>query len=104
MKYSEINLEKQNYNMSCNTYAIGEHYKSVMALGRVLPTTKAQVKAFINISTPISVLNSKDALAIEKLLNKHQMYGTYKFTKSKNWVRLQNNEDLIVALKNEYLQ
>ena len=103
MNYSEIKLEEVNYTMSCNTVKSGQHYKSTMMLGRILPTSKAQLASFIRMSTPLSVLNLKDCKVIESLLNKYGFKGIYKYTKSKQWVRLQNNEDLIKALKLEII-
>lgn len=102
MKANLINLTKQGFNFSANTYAPKSHYKMSMRLGHVFPTTKAQAHFFVVESLQMDVLNMDDVEVIENLLNKHGFEGDYKLTKSESWVRLQNNLDLISALKKEY--
>lgn len=102
MKANEINLKKQGFTFSANTYASKSHYKLLMKLGRVFPTTNAQARCFVTKGLRMDVLNMNDVEIIENLLNKHGFSGDYKFTKSKTWVRLKNNQDLISALKKEY--
>lgn len=102
MKASELNLKKDGYNFSCNTYPARSHYKFIMGLGRVFPSTKAQAKYFVTEGICLDVLNGDDVEIVESLLNKHGFDGEYKFTISKNWVRLQNNSDLHKALKMEF--
>ena len=102
MKANEINLKKQGFTFSANTYAPKSHYKLLMKLGRVFPTTKAQATFFVTKGLKMDVLNMDDVEIIENLLNKHGFEGNYNFTKSKTWVRLKNNQDLISALKKEY--
>jgi hypothetical protein len=48
------------------------------------------------------VLNLDDVELIENLLNKHNLNGNYKYTKTKIWVRLINENDFKLALKKEY--
>jgi hypothetical protein len=103
MKSTEINLKKDGYNFNCNTYPARSHYKFIMSLGRALPSTKAQAKFFLKEGINIGVLNSKDVETIEALLNKHGFEGKYKYTKSKTWVRLINQQDLQDALRREYI-
>lgn len=88
--------------MSCNTYNPKSHYKFVMSLGRVFPTTTAQAKYFLSSNSYIDVLNSMDVEIIESFLNKHGFEGNYQYTKSKTWVRLTNTDDFEKALKKEY--
>ena len=102
MKASELNLKKDGYNFNCNTYKAGSHYKFIMRLGRCFPSTQAQAKYFISEGICLGVLNGDDVEKVEAILAKHGFEGDYKFTKSKNWVRLQNNSDLQKALKLEF--
>jgi len=102
MKASELSLEEVTYTMSCNTYPARSHYKFVMGLGRVFPTTKAQAKHFVSNEVCFGVLNAQDVSLIEDLLCKHNFIGEYKYTKSKAWVRLLNHSDFNQALIKEY--
>ena len=102
MKKSEINLEQVGYHFSCNVRPARSHYKTVMRLGRIFPSTKAQADHFIKNGLGLDVLNSKDVELVEALLNKHGFEGDYKYTKSRTWVRLQNQDELHEALKKEY--
>ena len=102
MKATELNLEKNSYNFSCNTYKAGSHYKLLMRLGRCFPSTKAQAKYFVSSGVCLDVLNGNDVEIVESMLNKHGFIGDYKFTKSKTWVRLQNSHDLRKAIKAEF--
>lgn len=98
MTTKEFQLPAENFTMSANYYAPRSHYKFIMSLSRVFPCTREQAKNFVQ----LDVLNSKDVEIVEAMLNKHGFVGAYKFTKSETWVRLQNNSDLIKALKLEY--
>ena len=102
MEARNLNLAQENFTMSCNTYAPKSHYKSVMSLGRVYPTTSAQAKCFLSFGRGFDVLNSKDIEIIELFLNKHGFQGDYQYTKSKSWARLTNICDFETALKKEY--
>ena len=102
MKSSELNLKKDGYNFNCNTQKAGSHYKFIMRLGRCFPSTRAQAKYFISEGICLDVLNKDDVEKVEALLNKHGFEGDYKLTKSKTWVRLQNNSVLHKALKLEF--
>ena len=102
MTATEINLKKDGYYFNCNTYPARSHYKFIMRLGRVFPTTKAQARYFIAKGIVLDVLNGDDVEKVETMLNKHGFEGNYKFTKSKTWVRLQNTNDLYQALKKEF--
>ena len=73
-----------------------------MRSGQVFPSTKPQAQFFISKSVCLGVLNRDDVEIVESMLNKHGFTGDYKFTKSKTWVRLQNQSDLHKALKIEY--
>jgi hypothetical protein len=102
MKAIELNLTKDGHNCSCKTYKSRSHYKFIMRLGRCFPSTQAQAKYFITEKVCLDVLNGDDVEKVETILNKHEFKGDYKFTKSKTWVRLQNNSDLHKALKLEF--
>lgn len=102
MKAIELNLERNGYNFTCITKKSGSHYKFLMRLGRVFPSTRAQAKYFVSQQVSLDALNMDDVETIETLLKKHSFEGNYKYTKSKNWVRLQNNNNLYEALKLEF--
>jgi hypothetical protein len=103
MRKEEIKLEKKSWTCSANSYPERSHYKMLMKLGRVFPGTKAQAKYFLSEGVCLDVLNIKDVEVVETMLNKHGFVGDYKYTKSKNFVRLQNNSDLSKAIKKEFL-
>lgn len=88
--------------MSCIVYSPRQHYKQSMRIGRVFPTNKAQAAYFVSRSQSLDVLNSYDVNTVEAFLNKHGFEGNYRYTKSGNWVRLENNNVLLAALKLEY--
>lgn len=102
MKAQELNLKKCGYNFSCISKKAGSHYKSIMRLGRCLPSTQAQVKYFISKGICLDLLNGDDVIKVEGLMNKHGFKGNYKFSKSKTWVRLVNSSDLDKALLLEF--
>lgn len=102
MKSSELKLKKDGYKFNCKSYKAGSHYKALMLLGRLLPCTQPQAKYFISNKVQLSVLNGDDVEKLESVLNKHGFEGSYKYTKSKTWVRIQNHEDLYKALKLEF--
>jgi len=105
MKASEINFkEKNNFLFNTGSWAPRSHYKNVMSTGRLLPCSKAQARFFVQNNIALDVLNNKDVENIEALLHKHGFVGDYTYTKSKRWVRLINQNDLHLALKNEYLK
>lgn len=79
-----------------------EHYKSLLRLGKLLPTSKIQAKEFIRIGH-FDVLSLGDVEKIESLMNKHGLAGEYKYTKAKSFVRLVNINGFKNALKLEYL-
>lgn len=102
MTHTELNLNPDGYNFTCKSMPAKSHYKFLMGLGRVFPTTKAQVKYFISENCNLDVLNYEDVQLVESLLNKHGFKGEYKYTKSQTWVRLENQSDLKKALKLEH--
>ena len=98
MKANEINWsETATYFFNANEYK--GHYKFIMGLGCCFPATKAQAKHFVKEGICLDVLNNMDVDKVEKVLNEAGFVGEYKFTKSKTWVRLQNNGDLHKALR-----
>lgn len=99
LKASELTLPEVRYTMSMNIYPSKSHYKSTMLLGRVFPNSIAQAKFFISKGICLDVLNTKDVYLLENFLNKYDFEGKYKYTKSKNFVRLQNHLDLYKAIK-----
>jgi hypothetical protein len=96
--------EKNNYYFSLRNLKPREHYKfTATVCNSGFPTTKSQANFFVkNVCFTNRVLNSSDIEKIESLLNKHGFVGDYKMTKSKNWARIQNNEDVSSALKLEF--
>jgi len=77
-----------------------EHYK-FRASG--FPTTITQAKFYEkHICFSNFLLNNCDIEKIEKLLNKHNLTGDYRLTKSKTWARIQNGLDVSEALKLEF--
>lgn len=102
MQASKLNLIITGYNHSFRTKKERSHYKWLMSQGSVFPTTKAQAKHYISSCCVIGMLNADDVVMLEDFLNKHGFTGDYRYTKSKKWVRLENQHDLISALKCEY--
>ena len=105
MQYSEIKLEPKGYKMSTNTRAAKSHYRFVMDLGRIFPSSKAQARHFLRNGggcQNLDVLNYDDARFVESFLNKHGLQGEYKYTKSGDWVRLVNTSDLKKAVRLEF--
>ena len=100
MKASQL-LKPANIS-NCITLKAKSHYKELMKLGRCLPSTPSQAKFFVSNEIRLDILNSRDVLMVETILNKHGYEGDYKFTKSTKWVRLQNNDDLIKAVQLEF--
>lgn len=99
LKASELTLPDAGYTMSMNIYPPKSHYKFTMRLGRAFPNTSAQARYFEQKGICLDVLNSKDVVLLEQFLNKYGFEGKYKYTKSKNFVRLQNHLDLHKAIK-----
>ena len=99
MKAIELKLQEVSYTMSANTFAPNSHYKMLMRIGRVFPTTKAQAIYFIQHGVCLDFLNAMDVNIVEKMLNEAGFEGLYRYTKSKTWVRLENNYDLHKAIK-----
>lgn len=91
-----------SYSFSANIKAPRSHYKFVMSLGRVFPSTRAQAQHYIESDACFDVLNNVDVERIEALMNKYGVKGTYQYTKSKQWVRLCNNWQFCECLKKEY--
>lgn len=99
LKASELTLPNAGYTMSMNIYPPKSHYKFTMRLGRAFPNTSAQAKYFISKGICLDVLNSTDVKLLEQFLNKYGFEGKYRYTKSKTFVRLQNDLDLYNAIK-----
>ena len=102
MKAIEVKLKKNGFRFNTTEKPPKSHYKFLMRLGRVFPSTKAQAQYFISYGAILDVLNKDDVDFIESILNKHGFYGIYKYTKSKTWVRLQNFCDLYLAVEKEF--
>lgn len=102
MKATELNLQKAGHTMSANIYPARSHYRFIMSLGRVFPTTKPQAELFINCSQGFDVLNYEDVQLINELMSKHSLVADFKYTKSHTWVRLVNVDDFKKSLKLEY--
>jgi hypothetical protein len=102
MKKNEINLKKEGFNLNANVYPAGYHYKEIMRLGRVFPTTKAQAAYFIQLGRYPDAYNMDDVELVERELNPYGFDGEYEYTKSKTMVRLVNLDDMCKALKLKY--
>lgn len=102
MKANEVKLE--GINMVNFNAKPGSHYKIAMHMGRVFPSTRAQAIEFIRSGAVLNVLCGKDVEMIEKFLNKHGYQGEYRYTKSRAFVRLQNNRDLYKAIASEFIE
>ena len=87
---------------SANAYPKGKPYKGQMMMGRVLPVSKAQAMAFVEMGCCIAQMNSEDVSVVEKLLGKHHLEGKYRYVGDKSFVKLINQSDLDRALKAEY--
>lgn len=102
MKANEINLKKDGYLFNANIYPPRSHYKHFMSMGRVFPTTKSQAETFIKMGVYPDVYNMDDVELVEKILSPYGFAGEYKYTRSRQWVRLQNLHDMHSALKKKY--
>lgn len=60
----------------------------LIELGRLWPTTKRQAEFMVKNGCCFDILGVADVVAIESILNKYGFNGSYKFTKGKNWLRL----------------
>ena len=102
MKASKIILEAQNFVFSTNERRSGQHYKYLMYLGRILPTTRAQAHHFIANRCTFDVLNIVDVERIEPIFREFGGAGEYKYSSSRKWVRLVNIEAFYEVLKLKY--
>ena len=95
-------LKLEKYYDSLKDYLPNQHYK-YNANRSGFPSTPAQALYFVKyVDFYYRYLNSMDVMKIEALLNKYQMCGEYKFTKSKKWCRIMNNSEVIDALEKEF--
>ena len=102
MKASEIILEAQNFIFNTNERRRGQHYKYLMDLGRILPTTKSQARYFVVNRCKFDVLNIVDVDRVEAIFSEFGGAGEYKYTDSRRWVRLVNVEAFYDVLKVKY--
>lgn len=68
MKANEINLEKDGHLFNVNICPPRSHYKHLMKMGRVFPSTKSQAKTFIKMGVYPDVYNMDDVEFVEKEL------------------------------------
>ena len=102
MKKQDINLEYQGFFFNATEKKAGQHYKFLMELGRVFPTTAPQSRYFIDNNLKLDVLNRNDVDRVEALLNEFGFEGDYRYTSTKRWVRLVNHDALYKALEAKY--
>lgn len=102
MKANNVILEAQNFIFSTNERRSGQHYKYLMNLGRILPTTKAQARYFVTNRCKFDVLNIVDVERVEAIFCEFGGAGEYKYTGSRRWVRLVNIEAFYEVLKMKY--
>lgn len=102
MKASEIILDAQSFTFSTNVRRNGQHYKYLMALGRILPTNRAQARYFVANRCKFDALNIVDVERVEAIFREFGGAGAYKYTSSRRWVRLVNIEAFYEVLKIKY--
>lgn len=102
MKANEIISEAENFIFSTNERKIGQHYKYLMSLGRILPTTRAQARYFVANRCEFDLLNIVDVERLEAIFSEYGGAGEYKYSGSRRWVRLVNIEAFYEALKMKY--
>lgn len=77
MDANEIILEAQSFIFSTNERRSGQHYKYLMDLGRIFPTTRAQARYFIANRCKFGVLNIVDVKRVEAIFNEFGRVGEY---------------------------
>ncbi len=102
MKANEIKMSTKGYLFNANIYPAKSHYKFLMSLGRVFPTTKAQAMYFVRNKIRPDVYTLDDVLFVEKELAPYGFVGKYKYTKNRHWVRVVNIEDMYATLRAKY--
>lgn len=102
MNANEIILDAQNFIFSTNERRSGQHYKYLMNLGRILPTTRAQARYFVANRCKFDALNIVDVERVEAIFCEFGGTGKYKYTGSRRWVRLVNIEAFYEVLKMKY--
>jgi hypothetical protein len=102
MLASDIILDAQSFIFSTNECSSGKHYKYLMDLGRILPTTRAQARYFVANRCKFDALNIVDVERVEAIFSEFGKCGEYKYTSSRRWVRLVNNNDFCECLKMKY--
>ena len=102
MQASEVILDAQSFIFSTNERRSGQHYKYLMDLGRILPTTRAQARYFVTNRCKFDVLNIVDVERVEALFREFGGAGEYKYTGSRRWVRLVNIEAFYKVLEMKY--
>lgn len=102
MKANDIILESQSFTFSANERRRGQHYKELMVLGRILPTTRAQARYFVSNRCKFDALNNVDVERIEAIFCEFGSAGEYKYTSSRRWVRLVNIEAFYEVLRMKY--
>lgn len=89
------------FNHSANVCPPGKPYKGQMRRGKVFPVSKAQALAFVRMGCLLGELNFEDVRVVEMLLNKHGLFGDYRYS-GMGMVKLVNACDLEKALRLEY--
>lgn len=95
MFYSELmeklgdykNLQRNSMLAICKPREHNAYF--LIELGRLWPTTKRQAEFMVKHGYCFDILGVADVVAIESILNKYGFNGSYKFTKGKNWIRLE---------------
>lgn len=91
---------------SCNNLKIQkcphEHNSILIDIGRLIPTHKAQAKRVAQKGIAPDIMNMGDVEIIEAMMNKNGFAGQYKYTRSRNYVRLINYCDWHTSLKKEF--
>jgi len=64
------------------------HYKHLMSMGRVFPSTATQVKNFIKLNRGLDVLEQADIFDIESFMAAFGYHANFKKTGSGKWLTL----------------
>lgn len=102
MKAQDIELKQNHFLFNTSTLPARSHYKFFMRTGQLLPATKAQAKYFISAGCCLNILTMDDVINLEDIYNKYGFQGDYRYTKSKRWVRLNNQLDLHEAIAKKF--
>lgn len=82
-------------------YPKGSKFTLMMKMGKVLPTTKEQVRLYVKNRLKLGLLNYADVWNIENIMQRHNLKGHYIY-RGRDRVVLTNNSDFYKALQKEF--